>query len=291
MTAEKYRVGASDRLSRVVTFEGGARSGKGTTVRAVSESLKEDGHEVLVIDQGLKFRSLAYTALHSDVDVTDRQEVDMFLLRDKTRDSMMAVLTDIAGMTNEERDALLYTSELSVASAKIGRSDHSHPLAVDLMIDQVDRASARGVDDILIDGRSLERYAIEMQKKRIATHVLSIYFSCDSLVAARRQEKLFTEVSELDEDEKTRLLSTAATIIKRNSDDMNRDVDPLRAPGDAYMFDFMHYNGNEVTVVEEVRKHHRIGVDTTATQSIDSMTGPLIKVVKTLLEDERSRAS
>lgn len=291
MALEQDRVDEDEFVARIVTFEGGARSGKGTTVRAVARELRSLDHEVLVIDQGLKFRSLAYLAIGKGLDLSRPQVVDEYLQQDTTRHRMMTLLAGVAGMANTERDRLLYTREMSAASAQIGASDFSHPLAVGLMKDQIEDASCRGIHDILIDGRSLEGYALEMQERKLAAHVLSIYFACDSTVAAQRSTGFFGEVYSLSDDQRTTLLKSAHEIIKRNSSDMNREVDPLRAPGDAYVFDFMHFDSNREAVLGDIRNHKRMYVDTTATQSIDNMTGPMIEVVTTLLDCDKEKTA
>src|SRR5690349_14863257 len=104
------------------TFEGTARSGKGTTVRKVRAASKKRGEKVRVIDQGQKFRSLAFLAVRHAIDLDNPQLVDEFLQAESTPDEMLEVLAHVRSIKDDERDAMLYTDAMSTRAGKIGAS-------------------------------------------------------------------------------------------------------------------------------------------------------------------------
>lgn len=266
----------------VETFEGTARSGKGTTVREVAAAFFKRGEKVRVIDQGQKFRSLAYLAVRHSIDFESPHLVDEFLQADTTPDEMLDMLGQIRDMTDKERDEMLYTDDMSKFAGKIGASDYSHHLATDLMHKEIEEAYYERVDVLLLDGRTLELHA-SRTSEHIGSVVFSAHFACDALIAARRVEKMFSPIEGMTVDEQIQLLKTADNIANRNASDMARSIDPLRRPSHALNFTYENYvAGDAKRVLAKCRqvdpKHLRLMVDTTRTESIDHMTAPLVEI-------------
>ena len=66
-------------LPVLVTFDGQARSGKGTIVHAVKRSLQSAGIKTMLIDAGQVFRVLVVSASQHGVDIDDPVAIDKFL--------------------------------------------------------------------------------------------------------------------------------------------------------------------------------------------------------------------
>jgi len=67
-------------LPKLVTFDGEARSGKGTIVQTTKDYLRDEcGYEVMLIDAGQVFRVLVVGATRAGVDVNDPGAIDAFL--------------------------------------------------------------------------------------------------------------------------------------------------------------------------------------------------------------------
>ena len=67
-------------LQKLVTFDGEARSGKGTVVQATKDYLRDEcGYSVMLIDAGQVFRVLVVGATRAGVDMDNPDAIDAFL--------------------------------------------------------------------------------------------------------------------------------------------------------------------------------------------------------------------
>jgi len=105
-------------LPQLITFDGEARSGKGTIAHFIKRELIADGRRVMLIDRGQIFRSLVVGAERAGVDMDDAAAIDAFLADDASLDANIRLIKEIYAMDHPERDALLYTPIVSVNSAK-----------------------------------------------------------------------------------------------------------------------------------------------------------------------------
>lgn len=64
----------------LVTFDGEARSGKGTIVQTTKDYLRDEcGYKVMLIDRGQTFRVLVVAATKAGVDLDDPVAIDAYL--------------------------------------------------------------------------------------------------------------------------------------------------------------------------------------------------------------------
>ena len=100
-------------LPKLFTFDGEARSGKGTIVQAVKDSLRDDlGYKVMLIDAGQVFRCLVVAAKNRKIDVDSPAAIDEFLSDDESAESCVQFVTAVYHMEKIDRDALIYTKRL-----------------------------------------------------------------------------------------------------------------------------------------------------------------------------------
>jgi cytidylate kinase len=282
--------GPSDTIPRtkVITFEGEARSGKGTSVRAVQDRLVADGRTVVVIDQGQKFRVLAKLALDRGVDLLDQAAVTAFLSSPETRPAMLELLNKVVALEPDAINDLLYIRDISAGSAHIAQNAKAHPLVVGLLFDQVRKAVAEDIDTILVDGRAMEQYGRQMAKEQIAQFVMGFYFRCDASIAARRTTGIFVDMNVMSVDEKLRLLEEITKISDRNRQDTLRDVDSMLEPANAYPLHAADFDLNNIAYVHQATLDAMlsgmVSMNTSYTRSVEEMTDPVVALAAHALE-------
>jgi len=279
----------------LVTFEGDARSGKGTCVTEVANALREDGRSILEIDQGQKFRVLGYLALMSDVrlDVDLDAEIEAFLESESTQSAMLGQLDRLSAMPKEDVHELLYSSPISYAAKKIATRPQSHELAVGTMFDQVAEAKDLGIDTVLIDGRAVEAYGREMHADKLALYSLAYYFQCDSSRSAQRVRKDFRTLKNMSDKEKLALLDEIVNIAERNSDDAQRNVDPMVNANLAFNLALLRGlpedEDERKDALDQVIETGVVSVNTSHTTRIAQMTKPVVEVTRHVLADVDQR--
>ena len=227
-----------NQLPKLVTFDGEARSGKGTIVQATKDYLRDEcGLNVMLIDRGQAFRALVVAATQRGVDVHDPAQIDAFLADEANLEYATQFVKDVYHMTKDERDALLYTNEVGENSAKIGARAASQIFVIGLTKKWMKDADNEGYDVVLIDGRALEAIACEMDHEKTCEYVLGLYFTCDATVGARRTlGYAATPYDELDETQKTEVDAFVVQINARNHADKTREVERLIPPAGAVTY-------------------------------------------------------
>ncbi len=292
--AETFKPADTIPKTKIITFEGEARSGKGTSVRVVQARLLTDGRSVLVIDQGQKFRVLAKLAQDRSVELQDQTAVTGFLRNPGTRPAMLKLLTSLKTMKSDEVNALLYTQAVSMGSAQIAQNADAHPLAVGLLFDEVQQAVNDSIDTVLIDGRSMEKYGRQMAEQKKAQFVMGFYFRCDASIAARRTTGIFVDMDAMSVDEKLVLLEAITKIGDRNRQDTLREVDPMLEPANAYPLHVADFAVNDVRHVRQATLDAllsgMVSINTSYTRSVEEMTEPVVMLAAQALDLHDSEA-
>lgn len=223
------------KLPRIVTFDGEARSGKGTIVQATKDYLRDtQSHQVMLIDLGQVFRVLVVATLRAGVDVNNPDAIDAFLGDETNAQASVQLVKDIYRMSKGERDALLYSNEVSKNSAKIGARPLSQSFKDDLLKKWMRDAAIEGYDTVLLDGRALEETGTMLEREGLCRFVLGLYFVCDPVVGARRTlgyaKKSYEQLSD---DERAEVDTLVVQINERNRADGNREVQPVVPPAEA----------------------------------------------------------
>ena len=262
-------------LPLLVTFDGEARSGKGTIVQAAKDYLRDDcGYKVMLIDAGQVFRVLVVAATKVGVDVNDASAIDEFLGDDDQAEKSVRLVKDVYHMEKEERDQLLYTNEVGANSAKIGARPLSQYFKDNLLKKWLRDAHDEGYEVILLDGRSLEEVGAMLEREKLCRFVLGFYFICDEIVGARRTLGYADrDYDDLETEEKQAVDALVEQIQQRNKSDAEREVQPTRRPdGESHYLPKIEVDTNQST-------RPILLVDTSASMTKEQMTAPVAEAV------------
>ncbi len=225
-------------LPKLVTFDGEARSGKGTVVGLVKDYLRDKrGHKVMLIDAGQVFRVLVVAITRAGVNIDSPEAIDAYLANEANVTANVQFVKAVYRMPKEERDALLYTNEIGANSAKVGARPESQAFRDDLLRKWLKDASTEGFDTVLLDGRALEETGEMLQREGLCDYVLSLFFVCDPVVSAQRTLGWMPGAyNSLDDDKKQAVDQLVLQIQARNRADRERTVYPVKEPVNAQRY-------------------------------------------------------
>lgn len=223
---------STNNLPKLITFDGEARSGKGTIVQATKDYLRDhEGYNVMLIDAGQVFRVLVVAAVRAGVDINSPEQIDVFLADDVEVEKCVRLVKDVYHMGKVERNALLYTNEVGANSAKIGARPLSQDFKDVLLKKWVRDAHAEGYEVVLLDGRALEQVGTMLASEGLCEFILGLYFTCDPVVGARRTLGFAaTPYNDLLDGERQAVDELVAQINARNKADRERTVQPVLPP-------------------------------------------------------------
>lgn len=222
-------------LPKLITFDGEARSGKGTVVRKVKDYLRDEcGRKVMLIDGGQVFRVLVVAIARVGVDIDSPEAIDSYLADASNADAAIQLVKAVYRMPKDERDAMLYTNEVGVNSAKIGARPRGQAFVGGLLRKWLDDARIEGFDTILMDGRALEETGETLEKEGLCNYVLGLFFVCDPVVSAQRTlGKMPVSYELLDAITRAQVDELVMQIKARNKSDSERTVNKLVVPKNA----------------------------------------------------------
>lgn len=222
-------------LPKLVTFDGEARSGKGTVVGLTKDYLRDKrGHKVMLIDTGQVFRVLVVAMTRDSVDFESPDMLDTYLADPLRINECVQFVKDVYRMTKADRDTLLYTHQISVNSAKVGARPLSQEFKDNLLRKWLRDARAEGFDTVLLDGRALEETGAMLESEQLCDYVLGLYFVCDPVVSAQRTLGHMPQpYDQLESPLKQEVDELVAQIKARNKSDHERIVQPVVPPANA----------------------------------------------------------
>ena len=268
-------------VPRLITFDGEARSGKGTIVQATKDYLRDKcSYKVMLIDAGQVFRVLVVAAMRSGVDIDDAAAVDAFLSDETEAERCVRLVKDVYHMEKQERDELLYTNEVGANSAKIGKHPLSQAFKDDLLRKWLGDAANEGFEVVLLDGRALEATGSMLENEGLCRFIMGLYFVCDPVVGAMRTlgfgERDYEELGEAERESVEELVNQ---INARNESDKSRKVQPVVPPVGAITYKLPN-------VPEDLTRDPRpmLVFDTTARLTKEAMAEPVAKLISEVLE-------
>ena len=264
----------------LVTFDGEARSGKGTIVQATKDFLRDEcGLKTMLIDRGQTFRALVVAAGRAGVDIDDPKSIDDYLGDPTNIASCVQFVKDVYHMTKEERSKLLYNNEVGANSAKIGARASSQDFVRMLTKHWISDAGDEDFDAVLIDGRSLENIAIEMDQEKLCNYRLGLYFICDPVVGARRTLGYAkTAYDDLSASQRSEVEALVKQILQRNQLDHDRAAEPLLRPKNTAVYPLPNMPTNDAPTSRPVYI-----IDTSADLTKSEMSLPVAKFVSGVL--------
>ncbi len=222
-------------LPTLVTFDGEARSGKGTIVSLVKDYIRDELHrKVMLIDAGQVFRVLVITMREAGLDLDDPAAIDTYLQDGTHITRAIARVKQVYRMPKADREALLYAPNISNDSAKIGARPLSQAFKDDLLRKWLRDARNEGFDTVLLDGRALTETGAMLAGEGLCAYVLGLFFVCDPVVSAQRTLGLMPKLYEqLDDVTKRQVTELMGQIEARNRADREREVQPVVPPAGA----------------------------------------------------------
>ena len=218
-----------------VGIDGPVGAGKSTVADAVAAKLG-----ILHLDTGAMYRALGLTALRRNMDVQDEQAIVALCnsLNFTVSHEADGQHTFVEG---EDVTGLIRTQEVGMAASTVSRYADVRKAMVRL------QQKLASETDMLLDGRD------------ICTTVLpnataKIYLTASAEERARRR---FLELQKKNSPETFE--QVLEEVIKRDEQDMNRPVEPLRQAEDAVLVDSTNLTFDEVVdtilrIVEEKRR-------------------------------------
>lgn len=264
----------------LVTFDGEARSGKGTIVQATKDYLRDKhGYKVMLVDRGQTFRVLVVAAARAEIDLDNSAAIDAYLQDEANISACANFVKEVYYMEKTERDELLYTNEVGANSAKIAARPSSQDFVKMLTKKWLRDAGDEGFEVVLVDGRTLEAIAYEMQNESLCRYRLGLYFVCDPVVGARRTlgyaDKKYEELSE---SERAEVDEFVEQIVERNQRDKERAVERLTPPAGAKT-----YTLPDVPTANKTEDIPMYIIDTSAELTKSQMSLPVAKFVAKIL--------
>lgn len=225
-------------LPKLVTFDGEARSGKGTVVGLVKDYLRDnEGHKVMFIDAGQVFRVLVVAITRAEVDIDSPAAIDNYLADGDNIAACVHLVKEVYHMAKIDRKELLYTNEIGVNSAKVGARPRSQEFKDNLLRRWLEDARIEGYDVVLLDGRALEETGEMLANRGLCHYVLGLFFVCDPVVSAQRSLGYMPEPYDaLSKEVKDQVDELVQQIEARNTADRERAVQPLVMPKNAPRF-------------------------------------------------------
>jgi CMP/dCMP kinase len=202
----------------LVTIDGPAGSGKSSVARAVAGRLG-----VVNLNTGAAYRAVALLALRENVDLRD----ELGLAELARRVELDPDGATIDGSIVPEPD--LRTPEVSAAASKV--SAHAQLRQVLLPVQRAAAGKARGQGGAVVEGRDIGTVVLPDAE-------LKVYLSAAPEERARRRASQTGREGELDR--------IRAAIARRDRQDSEREVSPLRPAEDAVVLDTTSLTLDEV---------------------------------------------
>ncbi len=267
-------------VPKLITFDGEARSGKGTIVQATKDYLRDEkNYKVMLIDAGQVFRVLVVAATKDGVSMEDPAAIDRFLSDNEKAEQCVQLVKDVYHMEKDVRDALLYTNEVGANSAKIGARPLSQSFKDELLKKWLRDAAVEGYEVVLLDGRALEEAGTMLEREELCEFILGLYFICDPIMGARRTlGYAATPYDELSAHEKEDVDNLVKQITSRNDADRTRTVQPIIQPlGEVIQLPEVNFD------VVAHSKRPMLAIDTSAKMTKQSMALPVCELVTAAL--------
>ncbi len=212
-------------MSYNIAIDGPAGAGKSTIARRAAKKLG-----FVYVDTGAMYRAIALYLLRAGVSASDRERVaaecagaDVSITYE---DGEQVVL-----LNGENVNGLIRTEEVSAMASRISSVEQVRVRLLDL------QRGLAAAHNVIMDGRDIGTC--------ILPHAdVKIFLTASTAVRARRR---YLELSE--KGGKETLEEVESKIIKRDEDDRNREISPLREAEDA-----VHVDTSEMNIDQAVER-------------------------------------
>lgn len=239
----------------------------------------QHGYKVMLIDAGQVFRCLVVAATNRSVDLDNAAAIDDFLGDNESAEACVQFVKAVYHMEKIDREALLYTNDVSVGSAKIGARPLSQAFKDELLKKWLRDARADGYEIVLLDGRALEETGTMLERADLCDFRIGLYFTCDATMGALRTLGFAGKSYEDLNDENSIAVDTLVQQINaRNDADRLRAVQPIVPPSNAPTFVLP-----TVSEVHAADGRFMAIIDTSADMAKREMSNPVVRLVTAIL--------
>lgn len=217
-----------------IAIDGPVGAGKSTIANAVADALG-----ILHLDTGAMYRAIGLTAIRKGIDLQDEEtvtalcgEIDLKVQYGGNGQITMVDGEDVTGM--------LRTEDVSMAASTVSRYAGVRKAMVAI------QQKLASETDMLVDGRDIGTVVLPKATAKI-------------FLTATAEERAMRRFRELQQKGTRDTYEQVLEDLKRRDDqDMNRKVDPLRCAEDAVRLDTTHMGFDEVVeailnIVKEAR--------------------------------------
>lgn len=217
-----------------VAIDGPAGSGKSTIAKRLAEQ-----YNILYLDTGAMYRAVALDALRKGVDVSDETAVVDFL-RDLKLDVIYENGVQKTLLCGKDVSGEIRSKEVSMAASTV--SKHA---CVRMRLVEKQREIA-GRMSCVLDGRDIGTFVLPEAD-------FKFYLTASPDVRAKRRYEEFAAKGEKVDFEELK-----ADIIRRDEQDMNRKIAPLKQAEDAVLIDTSEMSIEEVLAAVRQKMQEKI---------------------------------
>ena len=210
-------------MSYQIAIDGPAGAGKSTIAKKVAKA-----KGFIYVDTGAMYRAMAYFLLKEGLDAKDKNaieekctEADITLRYENGEQVVLLNGENVNGVIRTEEVGKMASATSPVPKVRERITATQKELAA--------------TTDVVMDGRDIGTCVLPNAD-------VKVYLTASSAVRAkRRYDELIAKGEECD------ILQIEADIIKRDEQDMNREVSPLKQAEDAVLIDSSYMTIDEVT--------------------------------------------
>ncbi|MCQ2977393.1 MAG: (d)CMP kinase [archaeon] len=212
-----------------IAVDGPAGAGKSTIVKIIAKELG-----INYVDSGSLYRTIAYCMKTNDIDVSDVLEMPEEEL--KVMLNAMDIKMEFSDGTQTNylngealEDNVLRTEDISMMASKVSQNGEVRNKVTNICQD------CAKVNDVIMEGRDITTVVMP-------NALLKVYLDADVTERAKRRIAQLKEKGQ----KAPKMEDMIADIEKRDKQDMNRDIAPLKKAEDAMVLDTTSLTIDEV---------------------------------------------
>ena len=201
-------------MSIAIAIDGPAGAGKSTIAKAAANAL---GY--IYVDTGAMYRALGLFAIRNSVAPDDKEAVKELLSKAEVTIERNEKKEQLIILCGEDVSSLIRTEQVSMAASKISAIPEVRAFLLSLQRDMATK------NNVIMDGRDIGTVVLPDAK-------VKIFLTASAQIRAKRR---YDELILKGEDVKYE--DVLADVIKRDHNDMNREIAPLKPAEDSVLVD------------------------------------------------------
>lgn len=201
-------------MSIAIAIDGPAGAGKSTIAKAAANAL---GY--IYVDTGAMYRALGLFAIRNGVAPDDKDAVNELLKKAEVSLARNEKKEQLIILNGEDVSSLIRTEQVSMAASKISAIPEVRAFLLSLQRDMAKK------NNVIMDGRDIGTVVLPDAK-------VKIFLTASAEIRAKRR---YDELVLKGEDVKYE--DVLADVIKRDHNDMNREIAPLKPAEDGVIVD------------------------------------------------------